>query len=52
MLCPKNIHDYNNKYENTIHALQHSNQFQINKISKQLESNQKTKKPYERKKKM
>lgn len=45
----KNMCDYN-KYENIkTHALQHSDQFQINKISEQ-ESDQKTKKQNERKK--
>lgn len=42
----KNMCDYN-KYENIkTHALQHSDQFQINKISEQ-ESDQKTKKQNE-----
>lgn len=46
----KNMRDYNNKYENGVHVLEHSDQFQINKTSKQPESNQNTKKQNERKK--
>ena len=46
----KNMRDYNNKYENRVHVLEHSDQFQINKTSKQPESNQNTKKQNERKK--